>query len=46
LKFKPSDANVTPEAEALFYRLLHLQDKGVMYGHQDDLMYGYTWWMV
>ena len=43
-KFKPVNPDVTPEAKALFYRLLELQDKGVMYGHQDDLMYGYTWW--
>lgn len=21
-----------------------MQNKGIMYGHQDDLMYGYTWW--
>ena len=40
----PSDPQATPEAQALFQRLLKLQDKGVMYGHQDDLMYGYTWW--
>ena len=43
-KFEPADPHVTPEARALFYRLLKLQDKGVMYGHQDDVMYGHTWW--
>jgi len=42
--FQPADPQVTPEARALFHRLMNLQDKGVMYGHQDDLMYGYRWW--
>ena len=42
--FQPADPQVTPEAGALFRRLMKLQDKGVMYGHQDDLMYGYRWW--
>ena len=40
----PSDPQATPEAVNLFQRLMTLQQKGVMYGHQDDLMYGYTWW--
>ena len=39
-----SDPQATNEAKALFQRLMKLQEKGVMYGHQDDLMYGYTWW--
>ena len=43
-KFFPADPNATPEAVALFQRLMKLQDRGVMYGHQDALMYGYTWW--
>jgi len=43
-KFKPVNPDATPEAKALYYRLLKLQDMGVMYGHQDDLMCGYTWW--
>ena len=42
--FQPADPQVTTEARALFQRLMKLQDKGVMYGHQDDLMYGYRWW--
>ena len=41
---KPADPNATPEAVDLFNRLFKLQDKGVMYGHQDDLMYGHFWW--
>jgi mannan endo-1,4-beta-mannosidase len=40
----PADPQATPEAIKLFQRLMNLQKKGVMYGHQDDLMYGYTWW--
>ncbi|MDR0973357.1 MAG: glycoside hydrolase family 26 protein [Prevotellaceae bacterium] len=42
--WQPADPDATPEAKALFARLLKLQDKGVMYGHQDDLMTGSTWW--
>jgi mannan endo-1,4-beta-mannosidase len=40
----PADPQATPEAKQLFQRLMELQQKGVMYGHQDDLMYGFTWW--
>lgn len=40
----PADPKASPEAKQLFGRLLKLQDKGIMYGHQDDLMYGSTWW--
>ena len=43
-KFQAANPQATPEAKTLFQRLLKLQDKGVMYGHQDDLMCGYTWW--
>ena len=40
----PADPQATPETRQLFARLMTLQEKGVMYGHQDDLMYGTTWW--
>lgn len=40
----PADPEATPEAQALFQRLQKIQKKGTMYGHQDDLMYGHTWW--
>lgn len=40
----PADPEATPEAVALMHRLQALQGKGIMYGHQDDLLYGYTWW--
>jgi mannan endo-1,4-beta-mannosidase len=39
-----ANAQTTQEASQLFHRLTELQKKGVMYGHQDDLMYGHAWW--
>ncbi len=40
----PADKKATKETVNLFRSLYALQNKGVMYGHQDDLMYGSTWW--
>ena len=40
----PADKKATGETVNLFRALYELQSKGVMYGHQDDLMYGRTWW--
>src|SRR5664279_718059 len=40
----PADKKATKETTALFQSLFELKNKGVMYGHQDDLMYGYSWW--
>jgi mannan endo-1,4-beta-mannosidase len=40
----PADKKATRETVLLFQSLYELKNKGVMYGHQDDLMYGYTWW--
>ncbi len=40
----PADKKATKETVKLFQSLYELQNKGVMYGHQDDLMYGSTWW--
>jgi mannan endo-1,4-beta-mannosidase len=42
--FAPANPQATPGARALLSRLALLQQKGVMYGHQDDLMCGSTWW--
>lgn len=42
----PADKKATKETVVLFRSLYNLQNKGVMYGHQDDLMYGSTWWYV
>jgi mannan endo-1,4-beta-mannosidase len=39
-----SDPKATPEAKQLFARLQKLQEKGIMYGHQDDLMTGTNHW--
>lgn len=43
-KYAPANPQATPEAKQLFVRLMDLQKKGVMYGHQDDVMYGFSWW--
>jgi Beta-mannanase len=40
----PADKKATKETVILFQSLFELKNKGVMYGHQDDLMYGYNWW--
>jgi len=40
----PADKKATKETVILFQSLYELKNKGVMYGHQDDLMYGYNWW--
>ena len=40
----PADKLATKETVTLFRSLYKLQNEGVMYGHQDDLMYGRTWW--
>jgi len=42
--WQPADPEATPEAKALFARLLKIQVKGTMYGHQDDLVTGSNWW--
>jgi mannan endo-1,4-beta-mannosidase len=42
--WQPADPEATPEAKQLFAHLLKIQEKGTMYGHQDDLMTGNTWW--
>ena len=39
-----SDKKATMETVRLFRSLFELQNIGVMYGHQDDLMYGSRWW--
>jgi mannan endo-1,4-beta-mannosidase len=40
----PADKKATKETVLLFRSLYDLKNKGIMYGHQDDLMYGYNWW--
>jgi hypothetical protein len=41
--FKCADPEATPEARKLLERLVKIRDEGIMYGHQDDLLTGYTW---
>ncbi len=40
----PIDENATEETKALFVNLKELAKTKVLYGHQDDLAYGYSWW--
>jgi hypothetical protein len=40
---KPADPKATPETVKLYQNLLKLQQKGIMFGHQDDLAYGHGW---
>ena len=42
----PSDPKATPETVKLYQKMLKLQFKGMMFGHQDDLPYGTTWYDV
>ena len=39
-----SDPQATPETRGLFQSLLNLQKQGIMFGHQDDLVYGNGWY--
>jgi mannan endo-1,4-beta-mannosidase len=38
-----TDANTTPETKALYSNLWRIQEKGTMFGHHDDLLYGRNW---
>jgi mannan endo-1,4-beta-mannosidase len=40
----PADKKATRETIILYQSLYDLKNKGIMFGHQDDLMYGYSWW--
>lgn len=40
---KPTDPKATKETVKLYQNLIKLQQKGVMFGHQDDLAYGEGW---
>ena len=39
----PIDRDATPETRALFHNLRRLASQHVLFGHQDDLAYGYDW---
>jgi hypothetical protein len=40
---RPSDAQATPRTVLLYRNLQVLINKGCLFGHQDDLAYGYGW---
>lgn len=40
----PSDPKATPEVVQLYQKMLKLQTKGMMFGHQDALVYGTSWY--
>ncbi|MEQ9263737.1 MAG: hypothetical protein RLN81_00850 [Balneolaceae bacterium] len=40
----PIDKNATAETVALYANLKELAKTKILYGHQDDLAYGYSWW--
>lgn len=39
-----ADKNATAETKALYANLWKIKDKGFMFGHHDDLMYGRHWY--
>ncbi len=40
---QPSIKNASPETVLLYQKLNSLLEKGIMYGHQDDIVYGHSW---
>ncbi len=40
----PSDPKATKEAVKLYQKMLKLQQKGLMFGHQDAMAYGTSWY--
>lgn len=42
-RYIPCDPQAEPQVAQLYGRLAQLRDRGVMIGHQDDLMYGHAW---
>jgi mannan endo-1,4-beta-mannosidase len=42
-KPKPTDPKATRETVKLYQNMIKLQQKGLMFGHQDDLPYGKGW---
>lgn len=41
---QPADKKATPETVKLYQKMLELQHKGLMFGHQDALAYGTSWY--
>jgi mannan endo-1,4-beta-mannosidase len=42
----PSDPKATPEAVKLYQKMLKLESKGMMFGHQDAFAYGTSWYAM
>lgn len=40
----PSDPKASPEAVKLFQKMMKMQHEGLMFGHQDALAYGTSWY--
>jgi hypothetical protein len=40
----PSDPKATPEAVKLYQKMLKMESKGMMFGHQDAFAYGTRWY--
>lgn len=38
-----NDTNSSESAKALYSKIFTLAERGVMFGHQDDMMYGHAW---
>jgi mannan endo-1,4-beta-mannosidase len=43
IKAKMVDNEATPETNNLYQNLFKLREKGILFGHQDDLAYGVNW---
>src|SRR5690349_4528547 len=39
----PADTKATPETVRLYTNLQRVSQKGILFGHQDDLAYGVGW---
>lgn len=42
-KFSPIDKNATRETVNQYHNLKKVLSKGILFGHQDDLAYGFGW---
>jgi mannan endo-1,4-beta-mannosidase len=42
-EIRPIDAKATAETRNLFFNMKQLASRGVMFGHQNTLAYGYSW---
>ncbi|MDE6779628.1 MAG: endoglucanase, partial [Alistipes sp.] len=40
---EPCDSRATAETRALYANMFRSAERGVMFGHQDDALYGHSW---